>query len=60
MKHFLMLAILAGAIWVLNGCSSDETAASAGGERVPGEVKSDEESRLQPGSGMTPNASLKW
>jgi type IV pilus biogenesis protein CpaD/CtpE len=58
MKYFSMLAILAAAICVLNGCASTDTAST--GAKVPGEVKSDEESRLQPGAGAGPNASVKW
>ncbi len=60
MKYFSMLAILAALICVLNGCATTDTASTSTGEKVPGEVKSDEESRLQPGAGAGPNASVKW
>jgi hypothetical protein len=58
MKHLLMLAILALAAGLVNGCASTPTV-STNGDPVPGE-KTSEESRLQPGTGTSPNASLKW
>jgi hypothetical protein len=61
MKYLSMLAILV-AVYALNGCSSDGFATSSStGEKVPGEVKSAEENRLQPGAGGAgPNATVKW
>jgi hypothetical protein len=59
MKYLSMLAILATA-YVLNGCSSGGITTSSTGEKVPGEVKSAEESRVQPGAGAGPNASVSW
>jgi len=59
MKYISSLAILIAAICALNGCASTDTASNKG-EAVPGEVKSAEESRLQPGAGTGPNASVKW
>ena len=60
MKHISMLAVYVAAVCVLSGCASTDTASSAGGDPVPGQVKSSEE-RLQPGVGNTgPNASVKW
>jgi hypothetical protein len=59
MKYFLMLAILAIAICGFSGCASSDTK-TASGDPVPGETKSMEESRLQPGAGAGPNASVKW
>lgn len=58
MKYLLMLAILTVAICGLSGCATTGTTAS--GDPVPGETKSMEESRLQPGAGTGPNASVKW
>ena len=58
MKYLVMLAILLAAI-SFNGCASSDTA-TAKGDPVPGEAKSAEESRLQPGAGAGPNASMKW
>ncbi len=58
MKYLLMLAILAAAICGFSGCATTGTTAS--GDPVPGETKSMEESRLQPGAGAGPNASVKW
>jgi hypothetical protein len=62
MKYISILAILIAAVCVLNGCASTDTASSSStGERVPGETKSTEESRLQPGvGGAGPNATVKW
>jgi len=57
MKYLLMLAILL-AIYGFSGCATTGTTAS--GDPVPGETKSMEESRLQPGAGAGPNASVKW
>jgi hypothetical protein len=57
MKYLLMLAILSATIFGLSGCAS--TGSTASGEPVPGE-KTSEESRLQPGTGTGPNASVKW
>jgi len=57
MKYLLMLAILTAAICGFNGCATTDTTAS--GDPVPGE-KTNEESRLQPGTGTSPNASVKW
>jgi hypothetical protein len=57
MKYLLMLAILTAVICGFGGCASTDTTAS--GDPVPGE-KTNEESRLQPGTGTSPNASLKW
>ena len=59
MKYLLMLTILAAVIFSIGGCASTDTTAKTGGP-VPGEAKSAEESRLQPGAGMGPNASVKW
>jgi hypothetical protein len=58
MKYLLMLAILTAAICGFSGCASTSTT-TASGDPVPGE-KRDEESRLQPGAGTGPNASVKW
>ena len=58
MKYLLMLAILTVAICAFSGCASTSST-TASGDPVPGE-KTGEESRLQPGSGMGPNASVKW
>jgi hypothetical protein len=58
MKYLLMLAILTAAICGFGGCASTSTTA-ASGDPVPGE-KTSEESRLQPGAGAGPNASVKW
>jgi uncharacterized protein YceK len=57
MKYLSILAILAAVIYGLSGCAS--TSSTAGGDPVPGEQKG-EESRLQPGAGAGPNASVKW
>jgi hypothetical protein len=54
-----MLAILTAAICGFSGCASTSTTA-ASGDPVPGEKRSEEESRLQPGAGAGPNASVKW
>jgi hypothetical protein len=59
MKYLLMLAILTAAICGFSGCATTGTT-TAGGDPVPGETKSMEESRLQPGAGAGPNASVKW
>jgi hypothetical protein len=63
MKSISILALFAAAIYTLNGCASTDTATtSTSGEMVPGETKSTEESRLQPGvgGGAGPNATVKW
>ncbi|MEY2556177.1 MAG: hypothetical protein QOF93_1321 [Verrucomicrobiota bacterium] len=57
MKYLWRLALLALAIFGLSGCAS--TSSTASGDPVPGE-KTGEESRLQPGAGTGPNASVKW
>ena len=57
MKYLLMLVILTMSIFGFSGCASDT--ATAKGDPVPGE-KTGDESRLQPGTGAGPNASLKW
>jgi hypothetical protein len=57
MKYLLMLAIVTAVICGFSGCASTGTTAS--GDPVPGEKKG-EESRLQPGTGAGPNASVKW
>jgi uncharacterized protein YceK len=58
MKYLSMLAILIAVLCSLSGCASTG-AHTASGDPVPGE-KTSEESRLQPGTGTTPNASVKW
>jgi len=58
MKYLSILAILFAAIYGLSGCASTSTT-TASGDPVPGEQKG-EESRLQPGAGAGPNASVKW
>jgi hypothetical protein len=58
MKYLLMLALLTAAICGFSGCASTSSTA-ASGDPVPGE-KTGEESRLQPGAGTGPNASVKW
>jgi uncharacterized protein YceK len=58
MKYLLMLAILTAAICGFSGCASTSST-TASGDPVPGE-KTGEESRLQPGAGTGPNASVKW
>jgi hypothetical protein len=60
MKHILILAFYVAAVCALSSCATDDTTASSSGEKVPGETKSTEESRLQPGVGAGPNASVKW
>jgi hypothetical protein len=60
MKYFSILAGLLAALYLLNGCASTDTAATSTGDPVPGQQKSTEESRLQPGAGAGPNASVKW
>ena len=60
MKYFLMLVILTAAVFSFSGCATTDTTATAKGDPVPGETKSAEESRLQPGAGTGPNASVKW
>jgi hypothetical protein len=57
MKFLWTFALLALAIFGLSGCAS--TSSTASGDPVPGE-KTGEESRLQPGTGTGPNASVKW
>ncbi len=54
MKYLLMLAVLTAVICGLSGCASTGST-----DPVPGE-RTGEESRLQPGTGAGPNASLKW
>jgi len=54
----LMVAILTAAIFGFSGCASTSST-TASGDPVPGE-KTGEESRLQPGAGAGPNASVKW
>jgi uncharacterized protein YceK len=58
MKYLWIFVLLALAIYGLSGCASTSST-SASGDPVPGE-KTGDESRLQPGSGMGPNASVKW
>ncbi len=58
MKALWILALLAVAIFGLSGCASTDTTAK--GDPVPGETKSAEESRLQPGAGAGPTATMKW
>ena len=58
MKNLLILFLLAATLFGLNGCASTDTA-TAKGDPVPGERTGDE-SRLQPGTGAGPNASVKW
>jgi hypothetical protein len=60
MKYISILVIIIAALCALGGCSTDTATSSSSGEAVPGEVKSTEESRLQPGAGAGPNASVKW
>ena len=57
MKYLLMLVILTAAAFSVSGCATTDTTAK--GDPVPGE-KTGEESRLQPGAGTGPNASVKW
>ncbi len=57
MKHLWRFALLALAIFGFSGCAT--TSSTASGDPVPGE-KIGEESRLQPGTGSGPNASVKW
>jgi hypothetical protein len=57
MKSLWLIALLAVFACGVNGCaSSDPTAKS---DPVPGEATG-EDSRLGPGSGAGPNASVKW
>ena len=58
MRYLLMLAILTAAMCGFGGCASTSST-TASGDPVPGE-KTGEESRLQPGAGAGPNASVKW
>lgn len=58
MKSLWILALLAVAMCGLSGCASSDTA-TAKGDPVPGE-QTGEESRLGPGTGAGPNASVKW
>jgi hypothetical protein len=58
MKHLSISVFLALLLYGLTGCATTETTAK--GDPVPGETKSAEESRLQPGAGAGPNASVKW
>jgi hypothetical protein len=61
MKYLPILVIVVAAICALNGCASDESTTSSKGAAVPGEVKSADEARVQPGMGSGgPNASVKW
>ena len=62
MKHALLFLLAIAAASLLNGCATTDTATTGTGDPVPGQVKSTEESRLQPGinGGGTPNASVKW
>jgi hypothetical protein len=61
MKYISILALFAAAIYALSGCATEDASTSTtSGDRVPGETKSTEESRLQPGVGAGPNASVKW
>ena len=60
MKFISIFALYAAAIYALSSCGSTDTTASTNDEKVPGEVKSTEESRLQPGAGAGPNATVKW
>ena len=57
MKYLSTLAILAVLICGLSGCASTDTTAK--GDPVPGETKSMEESRMQPG-GAPGSATMKW
>jgi hypothetical protein len=58
MKYLWIFALAALAVFGLSGCAST-TGSTASGDPVPGE-KTGEDSRLQPGAGTGPNASLKW
>jgi len=58
MKHLSILVLLTATVCALNSCATTDTTAK--GDPVPGEAKSAEESRLQPGAGVGPNASVKW
>jgi hypothetical protein len=58
MKYLWIFALLALAVCGFSGCASTGST-TASGDPVPGEKK-DEESRLQPGAGTGPNASVKW
>jgi hypothetical protein len=57
MKYLWRLALLSLVLCGFSGCAS--TTSTASGDPVPGE-KTSEESRLQPGAGTGPNASVKW
>jgi hypothetical protein len=57
MKYLWIFALVVLAIFGFSGCAS--TSSTASGDAVPGE-KTGEDSRLQPGAGTGPNASLKW
>jgi hypothetical protein len=57
-----LLALIALAILLLNGCaSSGFTSSAGGGDTVPGEKVSGGEDRVGAGvSGSTPTAQVKW
>ena len=57
-KRFAVEAVLLlGIVSLLSACASEDKAAES--SPVPGEKISDE-GRLAPGSGTSPNASVKW
>lgn len=58
MKYLWRLTLLSLVLYGFSSCAS--TSSTASGDPVPGEAKSAEESRLQPGTGTSPNASVKW
>jgi uncharacterized protein YceK len=58
MKNLWRFALLALVICGISGCASTGST-TASGDPVPGE-KTGDESRLQPGAGTGPNASVKW
>lgn len=58
MKYLWRFALLALVLCGFSGCAS--TSSTASGDPVPGEAKNAEDSRLQPGTGTGPNASVKW
>jgi len=57
MKYLLILTILVAAV-CFSGCASSDTATTKG-DPVPGE-KTDDESRLQPGTASPGSASVRW
>jgi len=59
MKYLWRFALLALVISGFSGCASTSDSTTASGDPVPGE-KTGDESRLQPGAGTGPNASVKW